>query len=109
MAPSPSDAGVAPEQLQEIVRRTGEAMASCMQALNLGGIKLQALMDAVETRYTPFGLPVAVPCKGVARPGCLLLNRSACTDVAHAGIVNFGLAGFLYKSCTTMLQAVLCI
>ena len=50
VAASPSDAGTPPEVLQEIVRRTGEAMASCMQALNLGGLKLQALTDAVETR-----------------------------------------------------------
>ncbi len=50
VAASPTDAGTSPEVLQEIIRKTGEAMSSCMQALNLGGLKLQALLDAVETR-----------------------------------------------------------
>ena len=53
VVPSPGDAGTPPKVLQEVVCRTGEAMASCMQALNLGGLKLQALMDAIETRCRP--------------------------------------------------------
>ena len=61
VAASPSDAGTRPEVLQEIVRRTGEAMASCMQALNLGGLKLQNLMDAIATRCGPGWLPLRVP------------------------------------------------
>lgn len=50
VVPSPSDAGASAEVLQDIEHRMGDAMTSCMQALNLGGLKLQALMDAVETR-----------------------------------------------------------
>ena len=50
MVPSAMDAGTAAEVVQEITRRMGEAMGACMQALNLGGLKLQALMDAVATR-----------------------------------------------------------
>ncbi len=61
VAASPSNAGTPPEVLQEIVRRTGEAMASCMQALNLGGLKLQHLMDAIETRCGPGWLPLHAP------------------------------------------------
>ena len=47
---APQMRGTPPAVLQEIIRRTGDAMSSCMQALNLGGLKLQALLDAVETR-----------------------------------------------------------
>jgi len=48
--PRPYDQGTSPEVLAEINDRLGQAMASCMQALNLGGLQLQALIDAVETR-----------------------------------------------------------
>ena len=50
VVPSATDAGTPAEVVQEITRRMGEAMGACMQALNLGGLKLQALMDAVATR-----------------------------------------------------------
>ena len=50
VVPSATDACTSAEVVQEITRRMGEAMGSCMQALNLGGLKLQALMDAVATR-----------------------------------------------------------
>lgn len=50
VVPSPSDAGTPRDVLQEIVHRTGQAMTSCMQALNLGGLKLQHLTDAAQTR-----------------------------------------------------------
>ena len=50
VVPSATNAGTPAEVVQEITRRMGEATGACMQALNLGGLKLQALMEAVATR-----------------------------------------------------------
>ena len=48
--PNAADEGTPPEVIVEINARLLAAMQSCMQALNLGGLKLQSLIDAVETR-----------------------------------------------------------
>ena len=77
VTPSPSDAGTPPEVLQEIVRRTGEAMASCMQALNLGGLKLQHLTDAIETRCDPSALMHAPICSSMSQNLAVALHSGA--------------------------------
>ena len=48
--PSAADEGTLPEVVTEINERLMAAMHNCMQALNLGGLKLQSLIDAVNTR-----------------------------------------------------------
>ena len=50
VAPSPTDEGTSSETVAEINARMLLAMDKCMTALNLGGLKLQSLIDAVETR-----------------------------------------------------------
>lgn len=50
VVPSATDAGTPAEIVQEITRRMGEATGVCIQALNLGGLELQALMETVATR-----------------------------------------------------------
>ncbi len=44
------DRNTPPEVLEEIKERMLQAMQTCMQGLNLGGLKLQRLIDAVTTR-----------------------------------------------------------
>ena len=51
VVPSATNAGTPAETVQEITRRMGEATGVCIQALNLGGLELQALMEAVATRW----------------------------------------------------------
>lgn len=67
--PSAIDEGTSQEAVAEINVRLLAAMQTCMQALNLGGLKLQSLIDAVETRCAA----------GVASPpadsGCTLRMR----------------------------------
>ncbi|CAL8461892.1 g1423 [Coccomyxa elongata] len=48
--PSVRDENTPPDVLAEINGRLLQAMQTCMQALNLGGLKLQRLIDAVTTR-----------------------------------------------------------
>ncbi|KAK9908662.1 hypothetical protein WJX75_001163 [Coccomyxa subellipsoidea] len=48
--PDVIDRNTPPEVLAEINKRLLQAMQTCMQALNLGGLKLQRLIDAVTTR-----------------------------------------------------------
>ena len=48
--PSVTDENTPPDVLAEINGRLLQAMQTCMQALNLGGLKLQRLIDAVTTR-----------------------------------------------------------
>jgi hypothetical protein len=50
VAPSARDEGTPPETVAEINARMMQAMDKCMTALNLGGLKLQALADAIHTR-----------------------------------------------------------
>ena len=75
--PSAIDEGTPPETIAQINARLLAAMQTCMQALNLGGLKLQSLIDAVETRCvapstinpkprTPGGAP---PVVGLATGG----------------------------------------
>jgi hypothetical protein len=51
--PTPDDSSADPHLLAEIQRMILDAAQTCMQALNLGGIKLQSLIDAVNTRQGP--------------------------------------------------------
>ena len=56
--PDVFDRNTPPEVLTEINKRLLQAMQTCMQALNLGGLKLQRLIDAVTTRCVNcYGLP----------------------------------------------------
>ncbi|EIE25143.1 hypothetical protein COCSUDRAFT_65115 [Coccomyxa subellipsoidea C-169] len=48
--PDVIDRNTPPEVLEEIKERMLQAMQTCMQGLNLGGLKLQRLIDAVTTR-----------------------------------------------------------
>ena len=50
LAPSARDEGTPPETVAEINARMMQAMDTCMTALNLGGLKLQSLADAIHTR-----------------------------------------------------------
>lgn len=59
MQPNADDKDTPPEVIAEINGQLLQAMQTCMQALNLGGLKLQALMDAVETRWdSPLDLQI---------------------------------------------------
>ena len=45
------DRGTSPHVLEQVRAMVLNAMDKCMRALNLGGLRLQSLIDAVETRH----------------------------------------------------------
>lgn len=71
--PSATDQGTPPETVADINVRLLAAMQSCMEALNLGGLKLQSLIDAVETRCVACMACASGCCKLRTGPSCPIL------------------------------------
>lgn len=73
VAPSARDEGTPAETIGEINARMMQAMDKCMTALNLGGLKLQALADAIHTRCALFVPKQALPsCISTGSPAARL-------------------------------------